>query len=83
MIKKRTRPQPRLRNRSLDPSDSASTDAQQQQQLTNNEDEAGLPYVSALTPAVSPNVYPSATVSPSSSSFVNFAVHAKALMHPS
>ncbi|KAI0252050.1 hepatocellular carcinoma-associated antigen 59-domain-containing protein [Lactifluus subvellereus] len=43
MIKKRTRPQPRVREHSPDPSDSASTDPQQQQ-LANNEDKADLPY---------------------------------------
>ncbi len=43
MIKKRTRPQPRIREPSPDLSDSVSKDVQQQ---TNNQDEAELPYVS-------------------------------------
>ena len=85
MIKKRTRPQPRIREPSPDLSDS---DAQQQ---ANNEDEAELPYVlgallrlpfSALFLLFPPNAHPSATVSPNCSSFENFVVRDRASMRP-
>jgi hypothetical protein len=84
MIKKRTRPQLNVRDRSLDPSDSAPTDALQQQS-ENEQGEANLPYVSfplTIILVFLPNVYPSATVSLSSSNFASFAAHGEASMHP-
>jgi len=86
MIKKRTRPQTRVRNPSPDPSDSAPTDSQQEKSEQNqDQDEGDLPYafVHSAIRAVSPNVHTSATVSPNSSSSANFVVHDKGLMHPS
>ena len=76
MIKKRTRPQQRIREPSPDLSDPASQDAQQQ---ANNEDEAELPYVLGALLCLPfllfpPNAHPSATVSPNCSSFENFVV---------
>jgi hypothetical protein len=79
MIKKRTRPQTRVRNPSPDSSDSAQpTNAEQ------NQDERDLPYAFVpLAAAVSPNVHTSATVSLNSSSSAKFAVHGKGSTRPS
>ena len=78
MIKKRTRPQQRIREPSPDLSDSALQDAQRQ---ANNEDDAELPYVFSplfLFRLFPPNAHPSATVSPNSSSFASYAVRDRA-----
>ena len=75
MIKKRTRPQTRVRDPSLDPSDSEPTDPQQDQ-----DEGGGLPYVLAYPLQLQPSrliCNPSATVSLNFSSFANSAVLSK------
>jgi hypothetical protein len=84
MIKKRTRPQTRVRNFSPDPSDSAPATDSQQEQSEQHQDEGDLPYALVSScPPFSPNVHTSATVSLNSSSSANFVVHGKELMRPS
>jgi hypothetical protein len=82
MIKKRTRPQTRVRDPSPDSLDPTPTDSQQEKS-EQDQDEGDIPYAFVLIPAVLPNVHPSATVSLNSSNSANFGVHGKGSMHPS